>query len=78
MDLHLTDDETRALLNLITEAIEDDKFPLSPRVLLLRDILMKFGELGGCRPTSRPSGSGDAARLRHTKRHDVGTLQFSL
>jgi hypothetical protein len=50
MHLDLTDDETRALLNLITEAIEDDRYPLSPRVRVLRDILMKFGELGGLPP----------------------------
>jgi hypothetical protein len=45
--LELTDDETRALLNLITEAIEDDRYPLSPRVRVLRDILLKFGEIAG-------------------------------
>jgi hypothetical protein len=37
----------RALLNLITEAIEDDRYPLSPRVRVLRDILLKFGEIAG-------------------------------
>jgi hypothetical protein len=50
MKLNLNDDEVRALLNLITEAIEDDRFPLSPRVRMLRDILLKFGELAGLPP----------------------------
>jgi hypothetical protein len=30
------DEQARVLLNLITEAIEDDKYPLSPRVQALR------------------------------------------
>ena len=50
MQLDLTDEEGRALLNLITEAIEDDRFPLSPRVKMLREILAKFGEIGGLPP----------------------------
>ena len=40
VQLELDDEQTRALLNLITEAIEDDKYPLSPRVRVLRDIVM--------------------------------------
>ena len=50
VQLELDDEPTRALLNLITEAIEDDKYPLSPRVRVLRDIVMKFGEIGGLPP----------------------------
>ena len=40
MNLDLDDEETRALLNLITEAIEADRYPLSPRVQLLKEILV--------------------------------------
>jgi hypothetical protein len=50
MILDLDDEETRALLNLLTEAIEGDRYPLSPRVRVLRDILVKFGEIGGLPP----------------------------
>ena len=50
MKLNLNDDEVRALLNLITEAIEDDRYPLSPRVRVLKDILVKCGEMGGLPP----------------------------
>jgi len=47
MQLDLDDEQTRALLNLITEAIEADRYPLSARIQVLREILVKFGEIGG-------------------------------
>ena len=50
MILDLDDAETRALLIVLVEVIEADKYPLSPRVRLLRGILMKFGEIGGLPP----------------------------
>jgi hypothetical protein len=46
MDLDLTDEETLALLNLLTEAIEADRYPLSPRIQTLRGVLAKFGPMG--------------------------------
>jgi hypothetical protein len=39
--LDLTDDETAALLGLLTETIEGDRYPLSPRIRRLRGILRK-------------------------------------
>jgi hypothetical protein len=50
MQLDLDDEETRGLLNLLIEAIEGDRYPLSPRILVLKDILVKFGEIGGLPP----------------------------
>jgi hypothetical protein len=47
--LDLTDEEARALLNLI-DAFEGGRYPMSPRVRVLRDILAKFGALGGLPP----------------------------
>jgi hypothetical protein len=38
MILDLSDEETRALLNGLIDAIEADPYPLSPRVRLLREI----------------------------------------
>ena len=46
MQLDLTDEETRALLNLLMETIEADRYPFSPRIQLLWQILAKFGEMG--------------------------------
>jgi hypothetical protein len=37
-------------LNLITEAIEADRYPHSPRIRVLRDILAKFGAIGPVPP----------------------------
>jgi hypothetical protein len=45
MQLDLTDEETRALLYLLLETIEADRYPFSPRIQLLRQILAKFGEM---------------------------------
>jgi len=50
MILDLDDAETRALLNVLVETIDADKYPLSPRVRLLRGILMKFGAIVGLPP----------------------------
>jgi hypothetical protein len=50
MQLDLTDEETLALLNLLTETIESDRYPLSPRVRMPRGILAKFGPMGPAPP----------------------------
>ena len=42
MQLDLTDEETFALLNLLVDTIEADRYPMSPRIRLLREILAKF------------------------------------
>jgi hypothetical protein len=55
--LDLTDEETFALLNLLVDTIEADRYPNSPRIRLLREILGKCGEVGALSPEL-------AARLR--------------
>ena len=42
MKLDLTDEETTALSRLLTNTIDDDRYPLSPRVQTLRGILTKI------------------------------------
>ena len=37
MRLDLTDEETFALLNLLVDTIEPDRYPMSPRIVLARD-----------------------------------------
>jgi hypothetical protein len=37
-------------LNLLIDAVESDRYPMSPRVRALKDILMKFGEVDGLPP----------------------------
>ena len=50
MQLDLTDEETLALLNLLTETIENDRYPLLPRIRMIRGILAKFGPMGPAPP----------------------------
>jgi hypothetical protein len=50
MQLDLTDEETLTLLNLLVEVIEADRYPLSPRISMLRAILAKFGPMGPAPP----------------------------
>jgi hypothetical protein len=38
MHLDLTDEETRALLNLLIDTIEADRYPMSPRIRVLQEI----------------------------------------
>jgi hypothetical protein len=50
MNLELDDVKTRTPLNVLVEAIEADRYPFSPRIRLLRQILAKFGELAPAPP----------------------------
>jgi hypothetical protein len=65
MQLDLTDEETLALLNLLTETIETDHYPLSPRIRVLRDILTKFGPMG---PAPLPPGRPPTPEERDSSR----------
>ena len=47
VQLDLSDEETEALLNLLVETIKADRYPLSTRVRVLREIVAKCGEIGG-------------------------------
>jgi hypothetical protein len=42
MTLDLTDEETAALARLLTTTIDDDRYPLSPRIMMLKGILAKI------------------------------------
>ena len=42
MPLDLTDEEATALVRLLREAIDADRFPLSPRMQVLRAILARL------------------------------------
>jgi hypothetical protein len=49
MTLDLTDDEARSLATYLCRAIDEDRFPLSPRLAPLRAILAKLDP-----PAARP------------------------
>jgi|HubBroStandDraft_4_1064222.scaffolds.fasta_scaffold08045_4 hypothetical protein len=59
MPLDLTDDERAALIELLLlRSIENDRFPLSPRIKRLRAILAKFGiEYSPAEPLPPPKPS---------------------
>ena len=42
MQLDLNDDETAALTRLLANTIDGDRYPLSPRIQMLKDILGKI------------------------------------
>jgi len=42
MMLDLTNEETDALARLLSRTIDDDRYPLSPRIQILKDILGKI------------------------------------
>ena len=42
MNLELTDEQTEALIRGLRKLIDDDRSPLSPRIVLLKEILAKL------------------------------------
>ena len=42
MTLDLTDEQSEALIRLLSSVIDDDRYPLSPRVRVLKEILAKL------------------------------------
>jgi hypothetical protein len=58
MTLDLTDEETAALTRLLSTTIDADRFPLSPRVQVLRGILAKL---------RRAAASSEALRAAASK-----------
>ena len=58
----LTDDDKAALAVLLREAIERDRFPLSPRVRSFKAILAKLDQVTGYRDAA---GAGAAGPAQH-------------
>jgi hypothetical protein len=54
MHLDLTEEEALALLKLLTEKIENDRYPLSPRIRVLRSIRDKLPGAPPAAPAARP------------------------
>jgi hypothetical protein len=65
MRLDLTDEEATALLLLLNRDIEDDRYPLSPRVRTLRDIRAKL-------PVPRPNRRQRDRRAHRPAQADLG------
>jgi len=54
MEIELSDEEAAALLALLNRAIDDDRYPLSPRIRTLRGIRAKFPAAPPEPPPARP------------------------
>jgi hypothetical protein len=54
MRVDLTDGEAAALLRLLNRAIEDDRYPLSPRIRVFRNIRAKLPGAPPEPPPARP------------------------
>jgi hypothetical protein len=73
----LSDDEKRALIELLTHTIEDDLYPLSPRIRTPKAILAKLepptaviaAPVPALRPADRPRAAVLASRSSKTKPH---------
>ena len=62
MNLDLTDEEVLALVRLLRDAIGDDRYPLSPRILTLKRILAKLDPQPVHEPLPPPKGVCATAR----------------
>ena len=54
MTLDVTEDETAALARLLTNTIDADRYPLSPRIQLLKGILAKIRPESAREPLPEP------------------------
>ena len=67
MHLDLSEAETFPLLNLLTKMIENDRYPLSPLIQILRGILAKFGPMA----PAPPPPAGHPLRRSATRTEDL-------
>jgi len=81
MRLDLTDEEAAVLLSLLNRVIADDRYPLSPRIRLLRAVRAKLPVLhrnrqrrDRRRPKNVRQGECHASAGRGAKRHASGGL----
>jgi hypothetical protein len=58
MMLDLTEEETDALAPLLRRIIDDDRYPLSPRIQTLKAILAKLRPEPACEPLPPPKAYG--------------------
>ena len=67
MQLDLTDEEAEALTTCVRRAIQDDSYPIAPRVGPLKNVLFKLDPMPQQRPT-HSSSSGSPTRRARKKR----------
>jgi hypothetical protein len=68
MTLDLTEEETEALARLLRRTIDDDRYPLSPRVLTLKAILAKIRPEPAGEPLPPPKACAPPSMGRYKRR----------
>jgi hypothetical protein len=63
MNLELTDEQTNAMIRELSQLIESDRYPLSPRIVALKEIL------GQLRPRARTRATAPSEGVRATALH---------
>lgn len=66
MNLELTDDEAEALVTCLRRTIQDDRYPVAPRLGPLKNILLKLDPIPQQRPPRPPPPS--TTRPKRTRR----------
>jgi hypothetical protein len=74
MNLDLTDEEVAALLRELTNIIENDRYPLSPRIRTLRELRAKLPAAPATPPSPKAASHGQTPALGyrlavHTRVH---------
>ena len=69
--IELSDDETQALVRVLRETVDSDRFPLNPRVQVLRAVLARLRP-EPVRPAASPEPRVYAppAKGGYSRRHD--------
>jgi hypothetical protein len=79
MNLELSDDEKAALIRELDRIVQDDRYPLSPRVVMLRAILAKLRPEPIREPLPQPKHYGATANHPIEKTMaGVGTTTVSI
>ena len=68
MNLELADEQTEALTEELFRIIQDDRYPLSPRIVTLKEILAKLRPEPAREPLSPPRYYEPPSKGRYNRR----------
>ena len=68
MYLDLTDEEAEALTTCLRRTIQDDSYPIAPRLGPLKNVLFRLDPMPQQRPTHSPSPGGPTRRPKKKRK----------
>jgi hypothetical protein len=68
MQLDLTDEEAEALTTCLRRTIQDDSYPIPPRVGPLKNVLLKLDPIPQQRPTHSPPPGTPTKRAKRKRK----------